>query len=140
MTRQYINPPGLFKHPNYTRVLTVEKPSKLIFIAGQTPADENYQPVHPGDVGAQYLAVLEGLTLELRAAGATWESRRKKAARTSTAERAARKGSGIASAPRGQPKTFSAFAQSRWARTEMRIRSSEKHESLDLRQRKSPTP
>ena len=74
MPRKYINPPGLFKHPNYTRVLTIEKPSRLIYIAGQTPADENYQPVHPGDVRAQYLAVLDGLTLQLKAAGATWDN------------------------------------------------------------------
>ena len=66
MTREYINPPGLFKHTHYTRVLTVEKPSKLIYIAGQTPADDKYQPVHPGDVRAQYIAVLDGLTLQLR--------------------------------------------------------------------------
>src|SRR5580693_134602 len=73
MPHEYLNPPGLFHHPNYTRVLTVEKPSKLIYIAGQTPADDNYQPLHPGDLRAQYAAVLDGLTLQLRAAGATWE-------------------------------------------------------------------
>jgi len=73
MRRVYINPPGLFHHPNYTRVLTVEKPSKLIYLAGQTPADENYQPLHPGDVRGQYLAVLAGLTRQLEAVGATWE-------------------------------------------------------------------
>jgi len=73
MTKQYINPPGLFHHPNYTRVLTVEKPSKLIYIAGQTPADDNYQPLHRGDLRAQYAAVLDGLTLQLKAAGATWD-------------------------------------------------------------------
>jgi enamine deaminase RidA (YjgF/YER057c/UK114 family) len=73
MPRQYINPAGLFKHPNYTRVLTVEKPSKLVFIAGQTPADDNYKPLHPGDLRAQYLAVLDGLTLQLKAAGASWD-------------------------------------------------------------------
>ena len=73
MSKKYLNPPGLFHHPNYTRVLTVEKPSKLIYIAGQTPADDNYQPLHPGDVRAQYIAVLEGLTLQLKAAGATWD-------------------------------------------------------------------
>ena len=73
MPRKYINPPGLFKHPNYTRVVAVEKPSKLIYIAGQTPADSNYQPLHPGDQRAQYIAVLEGLTLQLEAAGATWD-------------------------------------------------------------------
>ena len=66
MAKQYINPPGLFHHPNYTRVLTVEKPSKLVYIAGQTPADDNYQPLHPGDLRAQYAAVLDGLTLHSR--------------------------------------------------------------------------
>jgi enamine deaminase RidA (YjgF/YER057c/UK114 family) len=74
MPREYINPPGLFKHVHYTLVLTVEKPSKLIYIAGQTPADDNYQPVHTGDHRAQYLAVLDGLTLQLKAAGATWDN------------------------------------------------------------------
>jgi enamine deaminase RidA (YjgF/YER057c/UK114 family) len=74
MTREYINPPGVFKHTHYTRVLTIEKPSKLIYIAGQTPADDKYQPVHPGDVRAQYIAVLEGLTLQLKAGGASWEN------------------------------------------------------------------
>jgi enamine deaminase RidA (YjgF/YER057c/UK114 family) len=74
MPRKYINPPGLFKHPNYTRVLTIEKPSKLIYIAGQTPSDENYRPVHPGDIRGQYLAVLDGLTVQLKAAGATWDN------------------------------------------------------------------
>jgi enamine deaminase RidA (YjgF/YER057c/UK114 family) len=73
VSRKYINPHGLFNHPNYTRVLTVEKPSKLIYIAGQTPADDNYQPLHPGDVRAQYIAVLDGLALQLDAAGATWD-------------------------------------------------------------------
>ena len=73
MTREYINPPGLFAHTHYTRVLTIEKPSKLIYIAGQTPAGDKYQPVHPGDLRAQYIAVLDGLTLQLKAAGATWD-------------------------------------------------------------------
>lgn len=73
MAKEHINPPGLFSHPNYTRVLIVDRPSKLIYIAGQTPADENYQPLHPGDIRAQYFAVLDGLTLQLKAAGATWD-------------------------------------------------------------------
>jgi enamine deaminase RidA (YjgF/YER057c/UK114 family) len=73
MSLKHINPPGLFAHPNYTRVVTVDKPAKLVYIAGQTPADENYQPVHRGDIKAQYLAVLEGLTLQLKAAGASWD-------------------------------------------------------------------
>ena len=73
MATDYINPPQLFKHPAYTRVLKVTKPSTLIFIAGQTPADEKYKPLAPGDVRAQYIAVLQGLSIELQAAGASWD-------------------------------------------------------------------
>jgi len=73
MSVEKINPPELYKHSAYTRIMKVKNPRELIFIAGQTPADENYQPVHPGDLRAQYIAVLEGLTLELKAAGATWD-------------------------------------------------------------------
>ena len=70
MTREYINPPGVPQRVHYTRVLKIYKPSKLIYIAGQTPADDKYQP---GDVRAQYIVVLAGLTLQLKAAGATWD-------------------------------------------------------------------
>ena len=34
-----------------------------------TKADDNYQPLYPGDLRAQYAAVLDGLTLQ----GATWD-------------------------------------------------------------------
>jgi enamine deaminase RidA (YjgF/YER057c/UK114 family) len=73
MAKEYLNPPGLYKHPGYTRIVKVTKPSTMIFIAGQTPADENYKPMHPGDLRGQYIAVIEGLSLELEAAGATWD-------------------------------------------------------------------
>ncbi len=73
MATEYINPPGLYKHKSYTRIMKVKNPTELIFIAGQTPADDNYLPLHPGDLRAQYIAVLEGLSLELEAAGATWD-------------------------------------------------------------------
>jgi enamine deaminase RidA (YjgF/YER057c/UK114 family) len=72
MERQHVNPPELFKHPSYTRVITITGPSKLIFIAGQTPSDEKYRPVAIGDMRAQYLRVMEALTIQLRAAGASW--------------------------------------------------------------------
>jgi enamine deaminase RidA (YjgF/YER057c/UK114 family) len=73
MPREYLNPPGVPKHWYFTRVLSIEAPSKLIYIAGQVPSDGNYKPVHVGDIRAQYLAVLEGLTVQLKAAGATWD-------------------------------------------------------------------
>ena len=73
MERQHIDPPGIFKHPAYTRVITVKGPMKLVFIAGQTPSDENYKPVAKGDYRAQFLAVIDNLTKQLKAAGATWQ-------------------------------------------------------------------
>ena len=73
MPKTYINPPGVPQHWYFTRVLTVEAPSKLIYIAGQVPSDENYKPVHKGDIRAQYLAVLDGLTVQLEAINASWD-------------------------------------------------------------------
>ena len=73
MEREFINPPGIYKHPAFTRVVTVTGPMKLIFIAGQTPSDENYRPVAKGDYRAQYIAVMESLQKQLEAAGATWD-------------------------------------------------------------------
>lgn len=73
MDKQFIHPPELFKHPAYSRVITVTGPNKLIFIAGQTPSDENYQSMAVGDLRGQYLRVMEALTIQLKAAGATWD-------------------------------------------------------------------
>lgn len=72
MEKQYIHPPELFKHPSYSRVITVSGPSKMIFIAGQTASDENYKPMSVGDLRGQYKRVIEALTIQLKAAGATW--------------------------------------------------------------------
>lgn len=73
MKREEMDPPGLFKHPGYKRVVTVQGDMKLIFIAGQTPSDDNYQCVAPGDLRAQYIHVMENLEIQLKAAGADWD-------------------------------------------------------------------
>ena len=73
MERQHINPAGIYKHPAFTRVVTVSGPARLVFIAGQTPSDENYRCVAPGDYRAQYLHVINNLGIQLAAAGATWD-------------------------------------------------------------------
>ena len=72
MEKEFINPPELYKHPSYTRVVTVKGPCKFIFIAGQTPSGDHYEPVAKGDYKKQYERVIEGLTIQLKAAGATW--------------------------------------------------------------------
>jgi enamine deaminase RidA (YjgF/YER057c/UK114 family) len=73
MEIERINPKDLYKHPNFTRIITVKGPMKLIFIAGQTPSDENYNAVSIGDYRAQYIAVMENLEIQLEAAGAGWD-------------------------------------------------------------------
>lgn len=73
MERQEIDPAGLFKHPAFKRVVTVQGDMKMVFIAGQTPSDENYAPVASGDYKAQYIQVMNSLDIALRAAGAGWD-------------------------------------------------------------------
>ena len=73
MEKAIINPPELMKHPSYSRVITVKGPCKFIFIAGQTPSDEKYQPVCPGDYKGQYEHIIKMLTIQLKAAGASWD-------------------------------------------------------------------
>jgi enamine deaminase RidA (YjgF/YER057c/UK114 family) len=73
MKKVRINPPGVLKHPRFTRVITVEGPTKLIFIAGQTPQSDDLGCIAPGDLKAQYLFIMDKLTLQLAAAGATWD-------------------------------------------------------------------
>jgi enamine deaminase RidA (YjgF/YER057c/UK114 family) len=73
MPRERINPPEVLHHPAFTRVVTVTSPMKMIFIAGQTPQGDDFACVAPGDMRAQYLFVIEKLSILLAAAGATWD-------------------------------------------------------------------
>lgn len=73
MERVELDPPELFKHPGFKRVVTVQGDMKLVFIAGQTPSDDNYDPVSPGDYKAQYIQVMNNLDIALQAAGASWD-------------------------------------------------------------------
>jgi enamine deaminase RidA (YjgF/YER057c/UK114 family) len=71
--KERINPPGIFKHPNFTRVITVKGGGKMIFIAGQTPSDIDYKCVAPGDFKGQFISVMESLKKSLDASGATFD-------------------------------------------------------------------
>lgn len=71
--RKEMDPPELFKHPGYKRVVTIQGDMKMVFIAGQTASDENYQCVAPGDLRAQYLHIMDNLEIQLKAAGADWD-------------------------------------------------------------------
>jgi hypothetical protein len=75
MGKQFINPPQLYKHPAYSRVVTVKGPCKFIFIAGQTPSGDNYEPMAKGDYKKQDERVIEGLMIQLKATGAAWDRR-----------------------------------------------------------------
>lgn len=71
--RHELDPPELFRHPAYKRIVTVDGPMKLVFISGQTPSDDQYRSVAPGDYRAQWLQVMKNLDLQLTAAGASWD-------------------------------------------------------------------
>jgi enamine deaminase RidA (YjgF/YER057c/UK114 family) len=71
--RDRINPAGLFKHPAYDRAVTVSGPSKFVFVAGLTAADEKYKCTAPGDYPAQYLEINRQLDLVLKESGARWD-------------------------------------------------------------------
>ncbi len=71
--KERTNPPGIFKHPNFTRVITVKGGGKMIFIAGQTPSDMEYKCVAPGDFRGQFISVMENLKIALASAGANFD-------------------------------------------------------------------
>ena len=71
--RQDYDPEGFFRHPGYKRIVSVEGDMRMIFIAGQTPTDENYNVVSAGDFTAQFIHVMQKLEHLLTLAGATWQ-------------------------------------------------------------------
>src|SRR5262245_12125510 len=73
LDKDRINPQGIFKHPNFTRVITVKGGGKMIFVAGQTPSDTEYKCVSPGDFRGQFIAVMDNLKIALASAGATFD-------------------------------------------------------------------
>lgn len=73
MKKELLNPVELYNHPAYSRVMTVSSPSKFHFIAGMTPADENYKCVAPGDYLKQYYHVMHCLDICLKKVDATWD-------------------------------------------------------------------
>ena len=74
MEKEYVNPPGVFKHPAYTGVVTVTDPRRFHFVAGRCAADpEDYTCTAPGDFLGQYRHVMESLDIELKSVGATWD-------------------------------------------------------------------
>jgi enamine deaminase RidA (YjgF/YER057c/UK114 family) len=72
MEKTILNPKELYEHPAYSRIFSVASPSNFHFIAGMTPADENYNCVAPGDLLAQYYKVMDDLELCLRKVNADW--------------------------------------------------------------------
>jgi|ERR1700733_1376698 enamine deaminase RidA (YjgF/YER057c/UK114 family) len=73
MEKHHINPPAVFEHPAFTRIITVTGPTKLIWISGMTPQKEDLTAVFPGDYLAQYIFVMEKIAAQLESVGATWD-------------------------------------------------------------------
>jgi enamine deaminase RidA (YjgF/YER057c/UK114 family) len=69
MTLELINPEDLPTPPTYTQVV-VATGSRLVFVAGQEPEDEQGNLVGPGDLAVQARRVFGNLGRALAAAGA----------------------------------------------------------------------
>ena len=69
--RNRIEPEGLYDHPAYTHLITVEGSLKTLYLAGQISVDKEFKCVGPGDWRAQYIQVMENLKVVLAAGGAT---------------------------------------------------------------------
>jgi enamine deaminase RidA (YjgF/YER057c/UK114 family) len=67
MPKERIQPEGLFHPPTYSHVV---KAGDTVYIAGQTPRDEQGNVLAPSDFSAQATQVFENLAKALAAAGA----------------------------------------------------------------------
>ena len=67
MPKEPIQPTGLSRPPTYTHVV---KAGDTVYIAGQTPVDEQGQVVGRGDITAQTTQVFENIKKALAGAGA----------------------------------------------------------------------
>jgi enamine deaminase RidA (YjgF/YER057c/UK114 family) len=74
MKIERINPPVIFEHPSFSRIITLTGPAKIVWISGQTPQNEDLSCVAPGDSQAQYIDVMTKLGAQLAAIGATWDN------------------------------------------------------------------
>jgi enamine deaminase RidA (YjgF/YER057c/UK114 family) len=72
MTLELINPEDLPTPPTYTHVV-VGTGSRLVFVAGQEPEDEQGNLIGAGDLGVQARQVFANVGRALAAAGATPE-------------------------------------------------------------------
>ena len=68
-----INPPEVPGRGDVTRIITVEGPSKLVWLSSQKPQGADMRSVAPGNFKAQYEFVMDKLQLQLQAIGATWD-------------------------------------------------------------------
>ena len=70
--RKRIKPEGMYNHPAYIHLITVEGNWRTLYVAGQISVDENFNCVGPGDWRTQYMQVMKNLKTVLAAGGATY--------------------------------------------------------------------
>ena len=72
LQRNRIEPDGVYDHPAYTHLITVEGDRQTLYLAGQISVDKEFNCVGPGDWRAQYIQVMENVKIVLAAGGATF--------------------------------------------------------------------
>ena len=72
MRKQYLNPKEIFHSPFFTHTITVAGAAKIVYVSGQVSYDRDGGVIGKDDMRAQAEQVFKCLTLNLKAAGATW--------------------------------------------------------------------
>jgi 2-iminobutanoate/2-iminopropanoate deaminase len=75
MTKKVVQPKTLNDpRPRYSQGLAVTKPSRLLFIAGQTASDKDGNVVGQGDIEAQAHQVFKNIAAVLKEAGGSFDN------------------------------------------------------------------
>jgi enamine deaminase RidA (YjgF/YER057c/UK114 family) len=72
MPKKHTNPSGVAKPTGFTHVVETTGASRIIYVAGQTPADVDGNPVGVGDFRAQVEQVYKNLQTCLESHGASF--------------------------------------------------------------------
>jgi enamine deaminase RidA (YjgF/YER057c/UK114 family) len=74
MQLSYLNPEGVYPHPQFTSIVSASSVNTFHFFAGRLSVDGQYNPVAPQDMLGQFRHVMELLTKQLAAVGADWSN------------------------------------------------------------------
>lgn len=69
MKEKHINPWDWQDDFGYSQAIEISNEDRVLYCAGQTAMDDEGNPVHPGDIRAQTITVLDNMEMVLEEAG-----------------------------------------------------------------------